>query len=124
MKKETLINISSESQSLRLTHRKHIPTDDIIYMESEVNYTNVYTADNRKHISSFTLKKLEARIVESDFHRINRGCLVNLNHITEITGLKRNAQAKLSNGSVLTISRRKFEKITEKIPHVVVVFKE
>ena len=115
-------SVYDEGQCLRLTHRKQIPTVDIIYMESEVNYTNVYTSDNRKHISSFTLKKLEARIVESDFHRINRGCLVNLNHITEIRGEKRNAFAKLSNGSVHIISRRKFEKITGKLPHIVVVF--
>jgi DNA-binding LytR/AlgR family response regulator len=99
------------TQCLRLTHRKQIPTDDIVYLESEINYTNVYTADNRKHLSSFTLKKLEARIIKKDFIRINRGCLVNTKHITEIIGIKRNGQAQLSNGSVLLISRRKFDNL-------------
>ncbi len=96
---------------LRLTHRKQIPTNDIIYLESEINYTNVYTSDNKKHISSFTLKVLEARIIKKEFLRINRGCLVNLKHITQIIGFKGNCQAELSNGSMLIISRRKFENI-------------
>jgi DNA-binding LytR/AlgR family response regulator len=101
---------TSNTQSfLRLTHKSQIPTDEIVYLESEINYTNVYTSDNRKYLSSFTLKKLESRIVESDFIRINRGCLVNPKHITQITGIKRNAQARLSNGSELIISRRKFD---------------
>lgn len=109
--------LDSEDKVLRITHRNQIPTDDIIYLESEINYTHIYTADNRRHISSFTLKKLEARILQYSFLRINRGCLVNLNHITQITGFKRNAQAKLSNGSVLHISRRKFDKIANILPH-------
>lgn len=110
VKETTTISIDA-TPCLRLTHRKHIPTDEIVYLESEINYTNVYTADNRKHISSFTLKKLEARIVKPNFIRINRGCLVNIKHITEITGIKRNGQAQLSNGSVLIISRRKFDNL-------------
>lgn len=118
MKKDATLTHFDIDQCLRLTHRNHIPTDDIIYLESEINYTNVYTSDNRKHISSFTLKILEARILKNDFMRINRGCLVNLKHITQIVGLKRNAQAHLSNGSVLTISRRKFEIITSKLSHI------
>ncbi len=120
VKKESAQASLDTDQCLRLTHRNYIPTEKIIYMESEINYTNVYTSDNRKHISSFTLKLLEARIVEENFLRINRGCLVNLNHITHITGIKRNAQARLSNGAVLTISRRKFEGITNKLPHIVI----
>lgn len=107
--KETVTPTSDVKHFLRLTHKSQIPTDEIVYLESEINYTNIYTSDNRKHLSSFTLKKLESRIVESDFIRINRGCLVNPKHITQITGIKRNAQARLSNGSELIISRRKFD---------------
>lgn len=113
-------HVNSEDNLLRITFRNQIPTDEIIYLESEINYTHIYTSDNRKHISSFTLKKLEARIIQSDFLRINRGCLVNLNHITEITGFKRNAHARLSNGLVLQISRRKFDRIANIIPDRVI----
>jgi DNA-binding LytR/AlgR family response regulator len=115
VKKELLINTFDAEQCLRLTHRSQIPTNEIIYLESAWNYTNIYTSDNRKHLSSFTLKILEARMLKNDFIRINRGCLVNPKHITQITGLKRNAQAQLSNGSVLTISRRKFENIKNSV---------
>ncbi|WP_394996145.1 LytR/AlgR family response regulator transcription factor [Emticicia sp.] len=122
MKKEfPLVHLNAD-QCLRLTHRYQIPTNDIIYLESEINYTNVYTSDNRKHISSFTLKILEARIVKNDFLRINRGCLVNLKHITQIIGLKRNAQARLSNGSILTISRRKFDNIRNILNDMIVSY--
>ena len=106
---------------LRLTHRKHIPTNKIIYMESEINYTNVCTTDNRKHISSFTLKILEARIVKKDFLRINRGCLVNLNHVTHIIGIKGNSQARLSDGSVLVIARRKYEIIKNRLDSTMMI---
>ena len=122
MKKESsFVNLDTD-QCLRLTHRYQIPTNDIIYLESEINYTNVYTSDNRKHLSSFTLKILEARMLKNDFIRINRGCLVNPKHITQIIGLKRNAQAHLSNGSVLTISRRKFDNIRSKLNNIVVEY--
>lgn len=120
MKKEPSFDNLNTDQCLRLTHRYHIPTNDIIYLESAINYTNVYTSDNRKHLSSFTLKILEARILKDDFIRINRGCLVNPKHITQIIGLKRNAQAHLSNGSVLTISRRKFDNLRNRLNNVVV----
>lgn len=112
--------VKSSDNYLRITHRNQILTDNIIYLESEINYTHIYTSDNCRHISSFTLKKLEARIIQTDFLRINRGCLVNLNHITQITGIKRKAQAKLSNGSILHISRRKFDQIANILPDRVI----
>jgi DNA-binding LytR/AlgR family response regulator len=105
--------ITETTKCLRLTHRLIIPTDEIIYLESEINYTNVYTLDNRKLISSFTLKKLETQIIQENFVRINRGCLVNTNHIIEVTGIKRNGYAQLSNGLVLIVSRRKFDTIKD-----------
>lgn len=110
-----MIITSTNTSVLRLAGKYQIPTNSIVYLESEWNYTNVYTSDNKKHISSFTLKILEARIVEKDFLRVNRGSLVNLNHIKEIKGLKRNAQVELSNGSVLTISRRKYEALKDRM---------
>ncbi len=116
--------LKSGEQYLRLTHRNQIPTNEIIYLESEINYTKIYTSDNQRHISSFTLKKLESRIIQSNFLRINRGCLVNLKHITEISGFKRNAHAKLTNGLILQISRRKFDTIANILPERILTSKK
>lgn len=99
----------AEGTSLRLTHATHILTDDILYLEADWNYTIVYTADNRQHMSSFNLAKLEARIMASNFLRISRGCLININFLKEIKIWPGNTEACLSNGSVHNISRRKFE---------------
>lgn len=95
------------SNTLRLTSRNIIPSNEILYLKSDINYTIVHTVDNRKHISGFTLKLLEKRILNTAFLRINKGLLINSNYINEVTKREKEVFVTLQNGEMLPVSRRK-----------------
>lgn len=99
------------AENLRLNSKNQINTDDIVYLQSDWNYTNVHTIDNRIILSSFTLKILEKRIFDKAFIRINRGSLVNIKHISKIKDNGRCGEATMQNGSILPISRRKLNMV-------------
>jgi two-component system LytT family response regulator len=107
LQKESLSFPCDFNESLRLNSKNQINTDDIVYLQSDWNYTNVHTVDNRIILSSFTLKILEKRIFDKAFIRINRGSLVNIKHISKIKDNGRGGEATMQNGSILPISRRK-----------------
>ena len=94
---------------LRLNSQNIIPKSDILYLESDWNYTVVYTRDNSKHVSSFTLKILEKRLSDNSFLRINRGLLINSQHIRQLSSVKKEAFVLMENGEVLPVSRRKYD---------------
>jgi DNA-binding LytR/AlgR family response regulator len=56
---------------------------DIICGEACDNYTILYTSDS-KFIVSYSLKSVEAKLPKSEFLRVHRSYVVNLNHITQI----------------------------------------
>ena len=62
---------------------KALPADEILYLEAEDNYSFVHTAAT-KYMLSYTLKSLEEKISSSDFIRIHRSYIVNLNKVTSI----------------------------------------
>jgi DNA-binding LytR/AlgR family response regulator len=115
LQEDNLIFEQNNQTHLRLTHRKNIPTDEIIYLESEVNYTQVYTSDNQKHISSFSLKILEQRITQNLFLRISKSYLVNPKYVKLMRGMKRDCQVILVNNIILSVSRRKFNEVRERL---------
>ncbi|WP_158561295.1 LytTR family DNA-binding domain-containing protein [Emticicia sp. C21] len=111
IQKENLRFLCDLQESLRLNNKNRINTDDIVYLQSDWNYTHVHTIDNRKILSSFTLKILEKRIFDKDFIRINRGSLVNIRRISTIKDNGKVGEATMYNGSVLPISRRKLNTV-------------
>lgn len=58
-----------------------LSSDEIMYLESESNYTKVYLKDGRKIVISKTLKNLEEQLKECHFLRVHSTYLVNLNEI-------------------------------------------
>lgn len=102
---------------LRLNGQNIIPQNDILYLESDWNYTIVYTRDNCKHISSFTLKILEKRISDTGFLRINKGLLINSQYISHISSKGKEAFVLMKNGKMLPVSRRKYDLLKECISH-------
>ena len=111
LQNESLLKQVCLEEHLRLNNKNQIHTNEILYLQSEWNYTHVFTSDNRKLLSSFTLKILEKRILNKAFIRINRGFLVNLNHVSQINESGRGGEVTLLNGSVFPISRRKFSTV-------------
>jgi two-component system LytT family response regulator len=56
-------------------------TKDILYCESDNNYTSVKMKDGRKILVSKTLKEIDETLSGPDFYRIHNSFLINLGHI-------------------------------------------
>jgi two-component system LytT family response regulator len=54
---------------------------DIVRMEADVNYTNVFLATGEKYISSKSLKEFDDLLAELNFFRVHKSHLINLIHI-------------------------------------------
>jgi two-component system, LytTR family, response regulator len=58
-----------------------VATDDIVQMESDSNYTNVFLKDGRKILISKTLKCMEEQLKNQHFLRVHSAHLININEI-------------------------------------------
>lgn len=65
--------------------RKYLDPQDILHLESDINYTQILLTDGNKILSSTTLKKIESRLLPfKNFVRINRQSIVNIDHVERI----------------------------------------
>ncbi|MFN3381497.1 LytR/AlgR family response regulator transcription factor [Runella zeae] len=78
-------------------------TQNIMYLQSEVNYTRFFTKDGKAYLEAKTLKHFNGVLEGSDFIRIHKSFLVNKNFIVEMTP----EFVELRNGVQLPVSRRK-----------------
>lgn len=60
-----------------------IETAEIMYAESDDNYTNIFT-DKRKYVLSHTLKSVEEKLKDKGFIRNHKSFLVNFQKVTSI----------------------------------------
>src|SRR6478736_5490224 len=58
-----------------------VKVSDIVYCEASSNYTEIVTADGKKHIVSRTLKEYDEILTDHNFYRIHNSYLINLNAI-------------------------------------------
>ena len=85
-----------------------VKTDDILYCEADSNYTNIYTADGKKHIISKTLKEYDELLSDYSFFRIHNSYLINLNCIKRYVRGD-GGQVIMTNDISLDVSKRKKE---------------
>ena len=55
--------------------------NEIVFLQSESNYTWVHIRDQKKHLLTKTLKDMQAMITFPQFFRAHQSYLVNLNHV-------------------------------------------
>jgi two-component system, LytTR family, response regulator len=93
-----------------------VPTDDIIYLEANSNYTSFYLTGNRKIMAAKTLKDFEELLPASMFIRIHHSYLINKNGVEKyIKG--EGGQVVMKNGVTLDVARRKKEEFMKAIGH-------
>ena len=98
------LNAMDISQIIHIGSRKRILSEDILYLQSDLNYTKVYTINGKMHLVSTTLKTIEARLSSSaHFLRINRGLVINTRYIKSQFA----NSVELSNNLVFIVSRRR-----------------
>ncbi len=89
----------------------YLSADDIIMLEAEGAYTNIYTKD-RKILTSRNLRYYENTLEGLQFARSHQKYLVNINHVKAIDA---NSDIILTNDLRAVISTRKRSEITKKL---------
>jgi len=83
-----------------------INIEDIIYLEANDNYSNIYLSTNQKFLVSRTLKDFEELLPSDIFIRIHHSSIVNKFFVDKyIRG--DGGQVVMRNGNVLDVSKRK-----------------
>ena len=58
---------------------------NIVYLESAGEYVRLHLVDGTKLVTLFRLKNMESELQSSQFMRIHRSYIINLNHISGYT---------------------------------------
>ena len=86
---------------------KDINPFQILYLKSDINYTEFHFIDGQIAISSYTLKRHQANTNISHFVRINQSVLVNPSYIEDFRKRGNVWVIILTNGENIKIPRRK-----------------
>ncbi|KMQ72711.1 LytR/AlgR family response regulator transcription factor [Chryseobacterium koreense] len=78
--------------------------EDIIYCESDGNYSTIYLENGKKILISTPLKQVEEKLTD-DFFRIHHSYIINMNKVTEY--MKNDSQVMLCNNIKIPVSRQK-----------------
>lgn len=81
---------------------------DILYLQSDVNYTQFFTSNNEKVMVSKTLKYFEEILPKEDFCRVHQSYILNVHSVRKVLR-EDGGYALLENGKKIPISRRKKE---------------
>jgi len=93
-----------------------IPTEEIIYLEANSNYTTFFLTGNRKITATKTLKDFEEILSASIFIRIHHSHLINKNGVEKyIRG--DGGQVVMKNGVILDVARRKKDEFMRAVGH-------
>ena len=94
--------------------RVRVSLDDIIYLESQANYTIFYLKNGSAIINSRTMGIFENMLEHESFFRVHRSFIVNLNYINQVNIIKNTTGTiVLKNGKQVVLSRRKIKPFLE-----------
>ncbi len=91
-----------------------IMIDQIVYCESDSNYTILYLKERRKIIVSSTLKDIEELLSEYSFVRVHRCYLINLNEVDKYVRGE-GGFLVMADGSSVDVSRSRKEELLKKL---------
>lgn len=91
---------------------------DIIHLEASESYTTIYLTDNRKFLSSKTIKIYEDKLNPKMFFRTHKSHIINVaHHLREFQRTSGN-YAVLSNGLEVPIARRKLQSFLDRVANL------
>lgn len=92
--------------ALNTVEKIHIvDIEEVIRLESNINYTRFFFKDGTKLLVTKTLKEFDKMLSDHNFIRIHQSHLVNANFIKEF--LKQNGEVILKDGTKIPVSTRK-----------------
>ncbi|MFK8039367.1 MAG: LytR/AlgR family response regulator transcription factor [Crocinitomicaceae bacterium] len=90
-----------------------VDINEIIRLESNINYTQFFFKDSTKLLVTKTLKEFDKLLSEHDFIRVHQSHLIAKNQITAF--LKQNGEIQLKDGTKIPVSTRKKAVLMEMI---------
>lgn len=87
---------------------------DIVHLDSSAGYTEIYTAQNRKILSSKSLSETEKLLPASKFFRVHNSHIVNFNHVLKLIRSKFGT-LQMTNGSEIPISQTWRDEVHKRI---------
>lgn len=92
-------------------HVHVIPTREIVYFEAQDDYVMIYT-DSRSYLKSDRISSLEGILDQTQFCRIHRSYIININHLSKIEPYSKDSKrAVLKNKKTLPISRSGYTRL-------------
>ena len=85
---------------------------DIVWLEASDNYTNLFLNGQKKIVASKTLKEFEAILPATDFFRIHRSALINVNYVKEYSN-NEGGEVILSDGTHVQVSKARIQEFSE-----------
>ena len=85
---------------------------DIIWLEANDNYTNLFLNGQKKIIASKTLKEFEIILPSIEFFRIHRSALINVNFVKEYSN-NEGGEVILSDGTHVQVSKARIQEFAE-----------
>jgi len=85
---------------------------DIIWLEASDNYTNLFLQGQKKIVASKTLKEFEAILPETDFFRVHRSALININFVKEYSNHE-GGEVILSDGTRVQVSKARIQEFSD-----------
>ena len=114
-----LYNLRDGMKSLRLAlpagrSMDFVDASDILYCNSDSNYTHVVATDGRKYTLSRTLKDVEQMLLPMDFFRIHQSYLINFNYLRKYLR-DDGGYVVMSDGKTIPIAKRRKEEFLSKM---------
>ncbi|MES2518395.1 MAG: LytTR family DNA-binding domain-containing protein [Bacteroidota bacterium] len=95
--------------TLDTRQNKRVDIDQILFLESDINYTHFYFKSQRRTIMAHSLKHFEADLLPRGFLRIHRSYIVNSRFIQSVNLFENTLT--LTDGTVLKVARRRVKEI-------------
>ena len=89
-----------------------VDVKDIVWLEADDNYTNLYLQGQKKIIASKTLREFEAILPTAEFFRIHRSSLINISYIKEYNN-QEGGGILLSDGTVVHVSKARIQEFAD-----------
>ncbi len=90
---------------------------DIVFCESEGNYTKIYIQQGKSFIFTKHLKDLEEMLHENLFFRVHHSYLVNLRKVEKYIRTD-GGEIKMNNGKMIPVSRQKKEEVLAALANI------
>jgi two-component system, LytTR family, response regulator len=90
--------------------------DDIVSIQADSNYAIVHNKSHEKFVCVKGLKDFEEMLPDTHFFRIHKSSIINLNEVNEIL-FADGGSVKMSDGAILSVSRRHIDDLLEKMKY-------